>query len=74
MNAHAQGARELKEAVSANSSLNQLALVMTGVSEELQDEIEDLVAARREQRAQALGASRAGSSQDSTQGAVSAST
>jgi len=68
--AHAQGARALMEAVSTTSTLNQLALVMTGVSEELQDEIENLVTMRREERAQALGASRAGSGQE----AVPAST
>eukprot|EP00802_Teleaulax_amphioxeia_P012559 Tamp_12602.p1 GENE.Tamp_12602~~Tamp_12602.p1 ORF type:complete len:395 (+),score=99.56 Tamp_12602:36-1220(+) len=65
-----EGARALMEAVSTTSTLNQLALVMTGVSEELQDEIENLVTMRREERAQALGASRAGSGQE----AVPAST
>jgi hypothetical protein len=59
-----QGARVLMEAISANSTLNQLALVMTGVSDGLQNEIEALVATCREQQAQALGASRIGSGQE----------
>lgn len=41
----------LMEALSVNTTLDQLALVMTSVSEELQEEIETVVATRREQRA-----------------------
>lgn len=71
--AHAQGARVLMEAISANSTLNQLALVMTGVSDELQIEIEALLATCREQQAQTLGASRIGSGQEENEVAVPAS-
>ena len=45
------GASALMEALSVNPTLDQLALVMTSVSEELQDEIETVVATRREERA-----------------------
>ena len=45
------GAAAIKEALLENTCLEQLALVMTGVSEELQDELEQLMSTRREQRA-----------------------
>jgi len=46
-----EGATTLKDMLSENSTLDQLALVMTGVSDELQDELEELVSARRVHRA-----------------------
>lgn len=46
-----EGATALKEALATNSTLDQLALVMTGVSDEVQEQLEELVSARREQRA-----------------------
>jgi len=46
-----EGATTLKEMLSENSTLDQLALVMTGVSDKLQGELEEVVAARLKHRA-----------------------
>ena len=46
-----EGASVLRESLHANDALEQLTLVMSGVSDELQEDITDLVAARRQQRA-----------------------
>mmetsp|Transcript_3586 Transcript_3586/g.8458 ORF Transcript_3586/g.8458 Transcript_3586/m.8458 type:complete len:406 (-) Transcript_3586:170-1387(-) len=43
-----EGAAALKESLQVNTTLQQLGLVCTGVSDELQDEIEDLVQSQRE--------------------------
>ena len=67
-----EGATALKDALAENAELDQLALIMTSVSEQLQDDIEQLVVSRREQRA--LSASQSVSSQAPAEAGAAATT